>query len=89
MGQEEVYNLLEQKKKWLSTKQISKMLDIQQSTIALNLSKLCKIGLITKREKRYKINHIRYYEYTLSEYGNKQRKEKNAMSVSQLNMRKL
>ena len=74
MSQEDVYNFLEKNKGWWSSKQISKYLDIQQSTIALNLNKLIKIILII-RERRNKNNRGLSYEYTLSEYANKQRKE--------------
>ncbi len=52
MGQDNVYNLLKRKDKWLTAKEISVYIKINQGNVIVSLKKLLKQGAIIKKSSR-------------------------------------
>jgi len=63
MTQEDVYQLLKKKKKWMSRTEIGEILDIGKGSVGINGNKLMKAGYILRKEK--KINNHQTYVYRI------------------------
>ncbi len=63
MSQQDVYELLKKKKRWMTSKEIAKILGIMSSNASLK--KLYKYGEIMRRMTRSELNHHLIYEYKI------------------------
>ncbi len=63
MSQQDVYELLKKKKRWMTAKEIAKILDVMSTSESLK--RLDKYGEIIKRRTRSKLNHHVIYEYKI------------------------
>jgi predicted transcriptional regulator len=56
MTQEETYQFLKKKDKWMTTQEIAQELNVSDGSISKNLNKLCHHGDIIKKTKRSNFN---------------------------------
>ena len=63
MSQQDVYELLKKKKRWMIAKEIAEILDVMSTSASLK--RLCKYGEIMRRITRSKLNHHLIYEYKI------------------------
>ena len=63
MTQSDVLNLLKKEKKWMSSKEINKMLDFNAA--CTNLSKLFEQNLVFRKEKRKHLTTKKYYIFKI------------------------
>ncbi len=63
MSQEEVYNILKKKKRWMTAKEIAKILDV--TSTSESLKRLYKYGEIMRRITRSELNHHAIYKYKI------------------------
>jgi predicted DNA-binding transcriptional regulator len=62
MTQNEVYNFLKKKRKWMSTKEIAKEMEIGSHCVGDNLNKLFKYGEVKREQIRRGNNWLYIWE---------------------------
>lgn len=53
MSQQDVYNALKKKRKWMTSIELCKLVDVNKHTITVNLNKLLKSGDVLRKERKY------------------------------------
>lgn len=67
MSQPEVYELLKKKKKWMTTQEIGKELNINAGSALQNLKRLLQYGEVLQKERQYKGMSHKAYSWRIKE----------------------